>query len=443
MDELSTVTPTPRERAARLVLPDGDALVVAGSSGTERLPPSRATPSPLWFQPEHVRDRGPATERLQAAAEAGADVLVAPAYRTHRRALMSVGESRRAAEWTRAAVEVARVAAERAAERSAATRVPEHGSDPDTGDAPPMAPSSALIPALVAGPMGPLEPDRSEGASEPGGTADEDHERAELLADAGADLLLIEGSRSIAAARSAIEAATATGLPVWVGFAITASGRHLPSGETLQEAWQELAPLGAGPVALSPRSLPQARDVLDLAGRVVDRKLALWLTPDEPLTGEQVAGWLGSGARAVGLAAGAVPDRIGLLRRAVDVRVTASAQQRAEVDAAWHAAVADAARRAPGGRAAWLGAEPDTLAGFDWVAVSIAEGPRLPAAAFRLVVVDAAGEDPGTPMDHLLHPGGYLVLRSRTRPGPMPGGVSLQRSEPLPDAWLTLARRDR
>lgn len=43
-------------------------------------------------------------------------------------------------------------------------------------------------------------------------------EQAELLAGAGVDLLILEMMRDIDYSSSAVEAATATGLPVWVGF---------------------------------------------------------------------------------------------------------------------------------------------------------------------------------------------------------------------------------
>ncbi len=53
-----------------------------------------------------------ARERIAAQVAAGADVVVAPTWLTHRRALLPLGETRRAAAWTADAVRVAREAVE-------------------------------------------------------------------------------------------------------------------------------------------------------------------------------------------------------------------------------------------------------------------------------------------------------------------------------------------
>ena len=66
-----------------------------------------------------MRDEGGARERLASQIVVGADVVVAPTWLTHRRALLSMGETRRAVEWTAAAVRVARDAVEVGLERRA------------------------------------------------------------------------------------------------------------------------------------------------------------------------------------------------------------------------------------------------------------------------------------------------------------------------------------
>ena len=62
--------------------------------------------------------RAAARERLAAQLTAGADVVVAPTWLTHRRALLPVGETRQARAWTAAAVRVAREAIEIGLERA-------------------------------------------------------------------------------------------------------------------------------------------------------------------------------------------------------------------------------------------------------------------------------------------------------------------------------------
>ena len=65
-------------------------------------------------------------------------------------------------------------------------------------------------------------------------------EQAELLADAGVDLLILEMMRDIDYSCAALEAASATGLPVWVGF----------SCERTEEGGLKLAPTIGEEIAL-------------------------------------------------------------------------------------------------------------------------------------------------------------------------------------------------
>ena len=84
--------------------------LLAGSVGPERLP---AHPDPEhadWYLPLHLRDARAARERLVGQTVAGAAVVMAPALLTHRRALLPLGETRRAAAWTAAAVRLGREA---------------------------------------------------------------------------------------------------------------------------------------------------------------------------------------------------------------------------------------------------------------------------------------------------------------------------------------------
>jgi len=85
----------------------------------------------------------------------------------------------------------------------------------------------------IAGVMSPLEH-----CFRPDLAADADAEHAEiarLLADAGVDLLLLESMNTLRESKSALRAARATGLPVWVSFVVYADG-DLLSGESLQAA---------------------------------------------------------------------------------------------------------------------------------------------------------------------------------------------------------------
>ena len=65
----------------------------------------------------HVREPARVRDEMAAQVAAGADILVAPTWLTHRRALVAVGETRRARAWTDLAVSVARQAADIGRER--------------------------------------------------------------------------------------------------------------------------------------------------------------------------------------------------------------------------------------------------------------------------------------------------------------------------------------
>jgi S-methylmethionine-dependent homocysteine/selenocysteine methylase len=66
---------------------------------------------------------------------------------------------------------------------------------------------------------------------------------AALLAEAGADLILVETMNTIREARAATQAARRTGLPVLTSFVCRTDGR-LFSGETVTDAVRAIAPLG-------------------------------------------------------------------------------------------------------------------------------------------------------------------------------------------------------
>jgi S-methylmethionine-dependent homocysteine/selenocysteine methylase len=64
------------------------------------------------------------------------------------------------------------------------------------------------------------------------------------MRSAGVDLILLESQNCVSEARAVCEAARASGLPVWVSFAVREDGRLL-SKESLAKALQAIEPLGA------------------------------------------------------------------------------------------------------------------------------------------------------------------------------------------------------
>lgn len=237
--------------------------------------------------------------------EAGADILTANTFRTQRRTLEKAGKGRRADELTRQAVTLARRAA---------------------GESP--------RPVLVAGSLPPLEdcyrPDLVPGDED---LAREHGEQAQLLAFAGADLILAETHNTIRELRAAVRAARETGLPV-VASAVTDGQGHLLSGEPVEEAARALEALR--PEVLAINCVPARRllaDLKALAGASPGAPLAAygnlgppsgpggtlfsdWIEPEEfaALARE----WIAIGARIVGGCCGTTAAHTAAMRRMID-----------------------------------------------------------------------------------------------------------------------------
>jgi S-methylmethionine-dependent homocysteine/selenocysteine methylase len=157
---------------------------------------------------------------------AGADVITANTFHLTRRTYLTVfadlehmrrigapGLETRAADLARRAVALARQAREGA------------GRD-----------------AAIAGSVSPLaHPFRPDLAPPPRQARAEHEETIAVLAEAGADLVLLESMNTAAEARAALEAARAVGLPAWVSFVPRWDGR-LVSGEVVADAVAAVAP---------------------------------------------------------------------------------------------------------------------------------------------------------------------------------------------------------
>ncbi len=175
--------------------------ILAGAPAPDRRAFPHPGSVPRWFEPFHVRQPQVARGEVTAQVVAGADIVVAPAWLTHRRTLEAVGESRRAREWTMAAVRMTREGVEAGLERRGGPG-----------------------PVLVAGPL----PDVAAGPEHATGrrlpvpaSAERDtHDQAGILADAGVDLVLLEGRSSFEAARLATETTADTGRPTWTTIPI-------------------------------------------------------------------------------------------------------------------------------------------------------------------------------------------------------------------------------
>jgi hypothetical protein len=375
--------------------------LLAGAPWRDRLRPPRPTDAPRWFEPIHVREPGRVRQTLAAQVEAGADVISAPTWLTHRRALMEIGESRRAAEWTRAAVQLAREAIDEGLTRH---------SD--------VASSTAI---LVAGPLPDLDarPESGSGRlAERGAAADRDRDaQAGILADAGVDLIVVEAHSSVEAATRAVEAAAATGLATWATMPATAADEL--------DAWMEaLSAAGASTTLLESLDIStETAAATDLLGASLERSIrrdgrsiGVLLPlgrPDVPSA--RLARWLEAGVGVLGAAEAASPEALKPLREAIDVDLKARVAAREASDTPWRAFVAEGAEWAPRGAALWLedGDASRTLPdGFAWTRGATGDLGRIPSGAYRFVV--ARAEVDLRDVIRLLDEGGVAIARLTT-----------------------------
>lgn len=341
-------------------------LLLAGSVGPERVPARPDGDDADWYLPLHLRHESTARERIAGQVATGVDVVVAPTWLTHRRALLPLGETRRARPWSAAAVRVAREALEVGLERrmEALADVPED----DVRRGRPAPRVAAVLPALDD------EPETASGRLLPreAATARDYRDQAGVLADAEPDLILVEGQRGEADARTAIVEATQTGLPTWAAL------RPEALATTALPDWIDWATDHGVERLLLPGPLADR-------GAIHDTPLP-WggLAPaDDPL-----ADWLAAGASAIALLDGAHIAVLESLRKAIDDHERARIEATHAARRRWQAHLRLAASMAPGGGAIVVGSadDPALPAGFEWRSVEREELPYLPPGRFRLIV---------------------------------------------------------
>jgi methionine synthase I (cobalamin-dependent) len=231
--------------------------------------------------------------------------------------LEAAGLGERVAEVNRRAVEVAREARDRAA----------GGRD-----------------VWVAGSMSTMAPGAEPARRPPVARLTEMlREQADILARAGADLIVLEMLRDVDYAGGAVDAARETGLPVWVGF----SCRQADGAVRMFSGFEDLlferviAPVmarGGSLLAVMHSEVPDTGPALEVAKRHWKGPLAAypesdyftmpnWQFVDVITPGDFVAhamGWLRQGVQVLGGCCGIGPEHIRLLRDRLPARVPTS-----------------------------------------------------------------------------------------------------------------------
>jgi S-methylmethionine-dependent homocysteine/selenocysteine methylase len=233
-------------------------LLLDGATGTELYRRGVDTGLPLWSANALLSEAGVGILRQIHCdyLDAGADILTANTFRTHRRALAGTRHDPRAL--TRQAVAAAREAVEQFNLTPASIRR-------DLSTSPVLSPAEAgptgeairaASPEMsffaggdagvryIAGSIAPLEDCYTPGRVPPDDECRAEHsERIHHLVESGVDLLLIETMNTLREAIIAARLAVITGLPTLVSFVCDAGGDIL-SGESLTAAASILMPLG-------------------------------------------------------------------------------------------------------------------------------------------------------------------------------------------------------
>lgn len=191
-------------------------ILLDGATGTELARRAVDIAPPLWSAQALLKAPEVLRQIHADYLRAGAEIITANTFRTHRRNLAAAGLGDQAEDLTRLAVLIAR------------TTIQGIGGGP----------------RFVAGSMGPLADCYSPQAVPPPDECEREHaEIAIWLARAGVDLILVETMNTIREAAAATRAAVATQLPVLTSFVCRTDG-CLFSGETVTAAVETIAPLG-------------------------------------------------------------------------------------------------------------------------------------------------------------------------------------------------------
>lgn len=290
----------------------GDVVLLDGATGTELERRGVPMDGVAWCAAALVTHPWIVREVHEDYVRAGAEVIIANTFPAARHVLEPAGLGERVGELNEFAVRLAIEARENAAEG----------------------------PVYVAGSISTFSP-HHDNSREPAEKAARDNyaEQAEALAGAGADLLALEMMRDVEQATYAVEAAVATGLPVWVGFSCKrdAGGTVvLWDGEDTLAGALETVPLGGVSLVSVMHTLvedtPAALDeVVGLwdgpvgayphSGRFVmpNWEFAGMISPEDFAV--EAEGWMEKGARAIGGCCGNGPEHIRLLKERLPSRV--------------------------------------------------------------------------------------------------------------------------
>lgn len=283
----------------------GEVVVLDGATGTELERRGVPMDDAAWCAAALVTHPETVREVHEDYVRAGADVIITNTFPTSRHVLEPAGLGDRLRELNVRAVELAQQARETAAERpvSVAGSISTFSARHDNTLQPPEAQARANY-----------------------------REQAEVLAEAGVDLIALEMLRDIEQATYAVQAAATTGLPVWAGF----SCKRREDGtvvlwdeqNTLEEALQKIPLSDVSMICIMHTLIEDAPVALGEVGGMWEGSVGAYphagrfVMPNWQFTDEispqdfasEAEGWVALGARVVGGCCGIGPEHVRALR---------------------------------------------------------------------------------------------------------------------------------
>ncbi len=294
----------------------GDTILLDGATGTEIARLGGAMDSAAWCALAN-RDHPDVVRRVhEEYIRAGSDVVTANTFATCRHVLAGAGLADEAPSITARAVELARQAVDSVA------------PDRPVAVAGSMSNNYAWIPDTFS-PDPRFLPTREQEAAN-------FREMADALATAGADLIILEMMADVEQASLLAEAATATGLPVWIGMScsrlsdgsVAAWNVHLEEPEAIAggheaEEARPLEPIIDALSAFAPQVMGIMHSTVEAVGLGLDVLDQRWSGPTmvypESLHNrvvgpsefaEHCLGWVESGVQVIGGCCGTTVEHV-------------------------------------------------------------------------------------------------------------------------------------
>lgn len=298
-------------------LADGELVIIDGGTGSQLQAEGIPMDDVAWSARANLERPDVVQHVHETYIRAGAEVIIANTYAASRAALEPAGLGSRVAEANRSAVRAALRARAAAATRPVAVAGSMSSFSPIDMD-----------PAAMGRP---LDGPASEDPRFPG-LADF-REQAELLAEAGVDLIALEMINAAGYGRAAMQAAAETGLPVWLGISparlddgTLGTLPELGDGDSFEDLLSVLVdPALAAITVMHARSevAPDAIEIIrgHFAGPIgVYAETGSWEPPNWVFDGQtpgqylrEAITWADCGAQLIGGCCGVGPEHIRLL----------------------------------------------------------------------------------------------------------------------------------